>query len=258
MRFLFTAVIAAGLVNGATIYTVVDLGPFVGGGAPLVGGTPTTNLGVLPGGSWSAAYGTNASGALTGYGDTSNGHFRAFVWTPTSGMTMLGTLGGLDSWGMGINDSGDVAGHSTVASGYIHAFLWSGGQLEDLGTLGGTSSYGYGINNSDFVVGSGDLPDGSIHAFLSSGGVMLDLNTLIAANSGWVLDGAYSIDNGGRIIGTGSHDGQSREFELDPGIVSQSQKASATPEPSTFVLLGIGLVVLGRFSHTTLNSSLKP
>jgi len=257
MRLLLTALIAAGLVNGATIYTVVDLGPF-DGGAPLVSGAPTTNLGVLPGGSWSAAYGTNASGAMAGYGDTSNGHFRAFLWTPSAGMTMLGTLGGLDSWGMAISDSGDVAGHSTATNGYIHAFEWSGGQLNDLGTLGGTSSYAYGINNADFVVGSGDLPDGSIHAFLYSGGVMLDLNTLIPTNSGWVLGAAYSIDNSGRIVGTGSYDGQSREFQLDPGASDQSVKGLATPEPSTFILLGIGLAFLGYFAHATLNSSLKP
>src|SRR5260370_13609922 len=91
MRLLLTAVMAAGLVNGAAIYTVVDLGPF-DGSAPLTGGAPVTNLGVLPGGPWSAAYATNASGAMTGYGDTSSGHFRAFVWTPAAGMTMLGTL----------------------------------------------------------------------------------------------------------------------------------------------------------------------
>ena len=239
-----SAVVAVGIVNGATIYTVVDRGP-VNPGAPFVSGTPATNLGVLPGGSWSTAYGTNSAGDVTGYGDTASGHFRAFVWTPSTGMTMLGTLGGLDSWGMAINDGGDVAGHSTVASGYIHAFVWSSGVFDDLGTLGGTSSFAYGINNAGLVVGTADLSDGTMHAFLYSGGVMWDLNTLIAANSGWVLDGAYSLDNGGRIIGTGLYDGQTREFEIDSAVLSESLSVVATPEPGSFVLLGIGLACVG-------------
>src|SRR2546422_856298 len=154
MRLLFTAIIAAGLVNGATIYTIVDLGPF-NGSTPPVNGTNTTNL-------------------------------------------------------------------------------------------GGTSSYAYGINGAGSVVGTGDMSDGSMHAFLYSGDVMLDLNTLLAGNSGWVLSGAYSINTGGQIIGFGYHNGQSREFQLDPSASAESIPLAA-PEPSTFMLLGGGLAMASCF-----------
>src|SRR5437763_1089950 len=111
MKFLFAAIIVASFANAATIYTIVDLGPS-DPGTPFVSGTNVTStLGVLPGGSWTAAYGSNASGAMAGYGDTPSGRFRGFVWTPTDGITMLGTLGGLDSWAMAISDNGSVAGH---------------------------------------------------------------------------------------------------------------------------------------------------
>jgi uncharacterized membrane protein len=45
------------------------------------------DLGALPGGDWSAAYGINKSGDVAGYGDITPGVFRAFYWTASSGLT---------------------------------------------------------------------------------------------------------------------------------------------------------------------------
>ncbi|MDQ2946264.1 MAG: HAF repeat-containing protein, partial [Acidobacteriota bacterium] len=81
-----------------------------------------TDLGTLPGGNWSAAYGINDNGMVAGYGATTNG-FRAFTWTAGSGLSILGTLGGNSSYAMGINNQGQVAGNSIAADGYAHAFL---------------------------------------------------------------------------------------------------------------------------------------
>lgn len=228
------AFIAAGMVHGSTIYAVVDLGPF--DGTVATSDKASASGGIFPGGSWSAVYGTNAAGEEVGYGDTSSGHFRAFTWTTSGGVTMLGTLGGLDSWGMGINDRGEVTGHSTTASGFLHAFTSTGGALTDLGALSGTSSYGYGVNNEGGVVGYSTMADGTLHAFLYADGGMLDLNSLIPAAPGWLLTQAYSIDDGGRITGTGYHDGRFDRFRLDP---------LAVPEPSAFVLLALGLATAG-------------
>lgn len=242
MKFLMAAAMATGLIHGAAIYNIVDLGP--AGGAPPFSGTPLAATGPLWGGSWLTAYASNASGEITGYGETPGGDFRAFVSTPPLGLTFLGTLGGNQSWGMAISDNGQVAGHSTTLSGYIHAFAWSGGPLSDVGTLGGTSSFAYGINDAGYVVGTADAPDSSMHAFLYEGGAMVDLNTLIPTSSGWLLDTAYSIDNSGVIHGIGFRNGQSEKFEMHPAV-SPHAVALATPEPSTFLLLGLGLISAG-------------
>ncbi len=266
MRAVWLMVAVAGLARGSTIYTIVDLGPFNGaapvsnsnasgavaggdGHAIVVDGATTTDLGVLHGGAWSAAYGINATGDVTGYGDTSSGHFRAFVWTPGGGMAMMGTLGGLDSYGMAINDSGVVAGHSSNAGGYIQAFISAGGGLIDLGTLGGMSSYAYGINDAGAVVGYSTMIDAGMHAFIYEGGTMLDLNGMIASGSGWMLNAAYAIDGAGEIVGTGTYNGAEHEFRLEPVSTasvaggSGVTTATSTPEPSTFVLIGVGLIV---------------
>ncbi len=203
------------------------------------------DLGVLFAGGWSSANAINASGVVAGYGSVPGNAFRGFIWSAGSGIQAVGTLGGNSSYATAINDSGQVVGHANLASGYEHAFLTTGGALTDLGTLGGASSYAYGINNSGAIVGYSWLAGSSDqHAFLYYNGHMSDLNGLIPANSGWVLQQAYGINSAGDIVGSGTFNGQTHAFLIDP-IPFADTSGLTTPEPGTIGLLTAGLMLLG-------------
>ena len=233
---------------GAGIYAmgINDAGAIVGGDghAFLLANGTTSDLGVLPGGNWSAAYGINDAGTVVGYGNIGNGMFRGFVWTSTGGMEELGTFGGNNSYATAVNSSGEVVGHASLSSGYENAFLDVGGVMTDLGSLGGGSSYAYGINDSGTVVGYSWVAGISDpHAFIYMNGAMLDLNTLIPSGSGWELLEAYGINNSGEIVGEGLLNGQSHAFLLNPEttVSSFAFEVQAVPEPGTMPVIGIGL-----------------
>jgi probable HAF family extracellular repeat protein len=221
-----------------------DPGAVIGGNGHaflLVNGV-YRDLGTLPGGNWSTAYGINNAGTVVGSGNLANGMFRGFVWTAATGMVELGTFGGNNSYANAINSSGEVVGEASLANGYDNAFLAVGAMMTDLGTLGGGNSYAYGINDSGTAVGYSTVADGDPHAFIYLNGVMVDLNSLIPSGSGWELQEAYGINSAGDIVGEGMFDGQSHAFLLDPerGFSAQALGGQAVPEPGSGWLVGIG------------------
>ena len=239
---------AAGVTDlGANTYAtgINDAGQVVGsnGQAFLYADGNFQDLGLLTGGDWSAAYGINNASTVVGYGTLASGLCRGFIWTPTSGMTALGTLGGMNSYAMAVNNQGAVVGNASLADGYQNAFLDVGGLMTGLGTLAGGSSYAYSINDSGEVVGYSWSPDDpNPRAFLYIGGRMLDLNSLIPTNSGWVLEEAYGINANGDIVGSGLYNGQLSAFVLhDP--------PAATPEPASLPVLAAALALLIFATH---------
>ena len=177
------------------------------GGAPI-------DLGVLPGALFSRANAVNSNGYVVGYSGSEfdSDNSRAFVWTGSTGMLDMGTLGGPYAQAMAINDAGYATGSASIARsvGARHAFLyqaWPGygpaKPMRDLGTLGGVSSYGMAINMSNHVVGYSMLNTGynAVHAFLYDGGAMIDLGSLTPNMPGTDYSVALGLNNSGQIVG---------------------------------------------------------
>jgi probable HAF family extracellular repeat protein len=205
------------------------------------------DLGTL-GGNSSVGRSINENGQVAGETRIGTGvATRAFRFTEGVGMVSLGTLpGGKRSSAYGINDSGQVVGESDngpilnptfflkgISLFGTHAFLWTDGVgMTDLGHLGGGSSTALAINNNGIVVGTSTLIDGTSRAFRwTRAEGMIDINTLLPRSSGWVLFGAYDVNDKGQITGVGVHNGAQRAFRLNPpNLVESKAHAKSTSQ----------------------------
>jgi probable HAF family extracellular repeat protein len=165
-------------------------------------GAGMLDLGTLPGGTHSSAYGINDGGQVVGESDTSpisNPNFRL------RGFSLSGT----------------------------HAFLWTeGAGMTDLGHLGGGTSLAAAISNNGTVVGTSTLIDGASRAFRwTQAEGMVDLNAMLPRGSGWVLTAAWDVNDRGQITGQGLHNGAWRAFRLNPPeLVVSASRAPARAE----------------------------
>jgi len=85
------------------------------------------DLGTLPGGTYSIAFGINDHNQIVGYGNIRDNAAHAMVWTSTGGMKDLNNLIAADSgWVLvnanAINALGQITGYGTKG-GHNHAFL---------------------------------------------------------------------------------------------------------------------------------------
>jgi probable HAF family extracellular repeat protein len=210
-----------------------------------------TDLGLLPGGSWSQATAANEHGQVVGYADSSG--TRAFIWDQRSGMRALATQGTGFSYAYGINDAGQVVGSDgpgavmwdqggrprvlgngiayainshalVVGDANGHAFSWtraSGFQLLHTPGNVGTSN-AVAVNDDAQTVGSAQVGKDSFgfplfHAVGWQDGKFCDLNKLLPRGSGWELVTASAINSRGEVLGNGVHNGNSRAFLLTVG-----------------------------------------
>jgi probable HAF family extracellular repeat protein len=208
-----SALNSSGAVAGQSTLANNDLHAF------LYSGGIMNNLGTL-GGRYSAAFGLNDSGVVVGESTINDFVIHPFLFA-NGAMIDLGGFGGSYASAMSINNHNQVLGLSSFpGDAFYHGFVFANGQLTDLGTLGGDNTFPYAQNNLGQVVGQSDTATDGAHAFLWQNGSITDLNTLLPTNSGWTLQFALHINDTGRIIGIGDHNGLSEWFILDVGSAS--------------------------------------
>jgi probable HAF family extracellular repeat protein len=194
-----------------------------------------TDLGALPGGARSEAYGVSSSGLIVGashQGPDSSGHpvvwdhgdvrllggpsalgeargvspngvavgwsyDHAVLWKNGVAIDLPGLSGGKSTWANAINPTGEIVGLSGTSAGTGHAVLWKDGRAVDLGTLAGGWSEGMAINPAGDVAGYSLIPGHETHAFLWRRGVMRELGT----PSGCDNSEARAINARGQVVG---------------------------------------------------------
>lgn len=219
-------------------------------------GIGTTDSGTL-GGNSSSAGGINDSGQVAGTSYIAGDDFtkHAFITGPNGiGMTDLGALGsGISSAVDGINNSGQLVGQSDFAgTRFTHSFITgpNGIGMTDLGTLGGDWSWAFDINDAGEVVGFAATAHGEYHAFIYSHGGITDLSLLApVVAAGWTNIVVNGINNNGQMVGYGQHLGNEEAFLLSytPDTIFDPQPIyiPPVPEPETYVMLLVGLCLIG-------------
>jgi probable HAF family extracellular repeat protein len=205
--FILSVVLALALPAGAQVqYKVIDLG-------------------TLPGGNISNAYGVNDHGQVVGVSNGSPSVTHAFLWTKSTGMKDLGTFGVNVSWAQAINDSVQIVGQAETNHFTADAFLRKNGIKKDLGSLGGASSQANAINFDPVtktftqIAGWSYISDNSAaHAVTWDPSFnILDLGTLGGPSS-------YAFGNNckGQVVGTAARlDGSYDAFLWDSVIGMQ-------------------------------------
>ncbi len=211
-----------------------------------------TDLGSLPGYSYSWAEGVNAAGdVVVGYAWKSGSNTEmAFRWTASEGMQSLGTVSGdVSSIGRAVNDAGDVVvGNSLSSAGKYRAFRWTAATgMLSLGTLaGGTTSSANDVNAAgDVVVGYSDSSQGGMRAYRWTAATgMQNLTEL----SGTYASEAYGVNAVGDVV-VGYFDSavgmRAFRWTAATGVVSLGTLSSSGGSSVAYAVNAAGDVVVG-------------
>jgi probable HAF family extracellular repeat protein len=229
--------------NYSSAFALNNNGLVVGQSGVVSGGTNAfaylngvlSNLGTL-GADYSAAFAVNDAGEIVGESAVNSSDIHGFVYANGT-MTDVGTLGGTSSSAFLLNSVGLAGGVATTAGdAELHGFVYSNGTITDLGTLGtGIISVPNAINSKGQIVGESFIDEATEHAFLWQNGNLTDLNTLLPPNSGWELMRALYLNEAGRVVGVGTHDGVSAWFIMDLAGASTNNPPIAVAGPDQTV-----------------------
>jgi uncharacterized membrane protein len=169
------------------------------------------------GGSTNIPLAINNLEVIVGYSSgVDNSNAFATKWI-TKQPVLLGQLdGGLSSEARAINDAGIAVGYG-VSGGQGRALMWTKeGIVTALQSLpGSVESAALAINSSGEIVGSIMVSGGAARPVLWRNGKPIDLFARSnALANGWTNGVARGINDSGKIVGSGTFNGQSRGFVL--------------------------------------------
>jgi probable HAF family extracellular repeat protein len=164
-----------------------------------------TDLGTLPGGSFSSAQGINASGHVTGTANSANGDTHPFLWTQNAGMVDIAVTAvpsGESLQGFWINSTDQIVG--SPGGGVAQQAFFYNGNFSYLS--GGLPSSAKGINDSGQIAGhiAGALPLFHAAIWPSPTSAPVDIATTVATACGTSPSGdsdASFVNNAGLVAG---------------------------------------------------------
>ncbi len=206
------------MISRLLAFTVLtlSLSPFAASApapAPLPRFT-VTDLGTLPGGQQSVAYGLNDRGQVVGWSD-----------------------GGIDN----------TQGYEVMV--HNHAVLWDQGKIRDLGLLKGFPySAGQGINNQDQIAGGWDV---NYHPYIGGGIAGLretflwqnGNRTLLRGAKPFFVDRANAINDSGQIAAVVISDAGQRAAIWSKGTLTVLSLPPGFTQSYAYALNGAGSVV---------------
>jgi uncharacterized membrane protein len=194
-----------------------------------------TGLPGIPGYSGTYAWGINNAGVVAGAAVNTWSDGRALLWGGP------GSPGGFGVFAAaaGVSLSGAFVGDfQATAGGPYHAFYNDGTAYQDLGALAFPNSIALRINSSGTIIGqsyadgvdpTGYPSDNKRGIIWRVGGSMSAVNDLIPPGSGWDVKQLWDLNESGRIVGYGRHNGLWRGLLLIPTCYANCDASTTVP-----------------------------